>query len=80
MFYRYFDMSSGGSEKTDYSVIIIEADDESEASSIFEERFEIDPYNTTCYCCGPDFSISEYVSIEDAREYSNPDRTAEYTK
>lgn len=79
MYYRFFDMSSGGSEKTDYETIIIEAESHEEACRIFEDKFETDPYNITCDCCGQDFSISEYVDLKLAREYSNPDRTAIYT-
>jgi hypothetical protein len=62
-------MASGGGNKTDYDVIIIEADEESVAASIFEEKLDITPYDTTCDCCGPDFSISRYETLDSAQQY-----------
>ena len=49
-------MSSGGSEKTDWTTIYIELP-EDEAIEYFENRFGIDPHNVTCSCCGSDFSV-----------------------
>ena len=57
---RFFDMSSGGYEKLDYTVIWIEAPEE-EAVKIFEDIFGRDPNNVTCPCCGEDYSIYEDV-------------------
>lgn len=57
--FEFFDMSSGGSEKTDHSVITIEAQSVHQAISIFEHTFDRDPLNVTCDCCGSDFSISQ---------------------
>jgi hypothetical protein len=62
------DMCSGGSSKTDYDYIYIQAPYD-EALKIFEERFDHDPMNTTCGCCGPDFSIEESPTLEEATGY-----------
>lgn len=59
MWYRFFDMGSGGYDKTEFSNIYIEAFCEDYAVKIFENKFGISPYNITCSCCGEDFSISE---------------------
>lgn len=58
MWTKFFDMSSGGSEKLDAGVIWIEAS-EDEAIPIFEQIFDRDPYNVTCACCGSDYSVYE---------------------
>lgn len=55
---KFYDMHSGGGAKTDYEQIYIHAP-ESEAAEIFEEKFGRNPYNTTCNCCGGDYSIDE---------------------
>lgn len=55
----FSDMCSGGGEKTEYDPIYIEGDEE-EACSIFEAKFNRDPRNVTCSCCGPDFSVWEH--------------------
>lgn len=66
MFVMFFDMCSGGGEKTDYSEIIIEAESIEQAEMIFEDRFNRDPRNVTCGCCGPDFSIYEVKDTKPA--------------
>ncbi len=81
MFFRFFDMASGGRDKTKYETIIIEADNEEQAAQVFEDKFEIDPYNTTCDCCGPDYSISEYETLELAERFDKDSRKKiTYTK
>lgn len=55
---RFFDMSSGGTEKTNWEIIYIELP-VSTAINFFEQRFGINPNNITCFCCGHDFSIEE---------------------
>ena len=64
----FWDMSSGGGQKTDYKLIYIEAP-EAEAKRIFEREFDRDPDHETCSCCGPDFSIDEHESLEQATGY-----------
>lgn len=63
MYTRFYDMSSGGSEKLDACTIWIEADEDA-ACGLFESIFGIDPNNVTCSCCGADYSISEYETLE----------------
>lgn len=58
MWTKFFDMSSGGSEKTDWTEIYIELP-EDKAIKYFEDRFDRDPHNVTCSCCGSDFSVYE---------------------
>lgn len=58
MFTRFFDVASGGSEKTKHPVIWIELPYKY-AIVYFEKVFGIDPYNVTCDCCGSDYDISE---------------------
>ena len=61
MWTRFFDMSSGGKEKLEHTVIWIEAK-ERKAVWIFESMFNRSPLNVTCKCCGPDYSIDEFES------------------
>ena len=66
MFWLFHDMSSGGYDKTAYKLILIEAESEKEAVSVFYSRFNFNPNRVTCSCCGEDYSISRRESIEDA--------------
>lgn len=69
MWTRFWDMSSGGSTKIEpYDFIFIEAP-QKEAEEIFQDRFNRDPYNVTCECCGSDYSISEHSDLEQATGY-----------
>lgn len=61
----FFDMSSGGGEKLPWGIIYIEAP-EHEAIEIFKNRFDYDPNNVTCDCCGLDFSITEHETLSEA--------------
>lgn len=58
MWTRFMDMHSGGGQKLSHNLIFIEAP-EDEAIRIFENRFNRNPNNVTCSCCGSDYSISE---------------------
>lgn len=58
MWTRFFDMSSGGSEKLGTTTIWIE-ESEHEATDLFEQMFGRDPHNITCACCGEDYSVYE---------------------
>lgn len=65
----FWDMSSGGSTKLKpYDMIYIQATEDN-AIKIFEDIFDRDPYNVTCDCCGQDYSIDEYSSLEQATGY-----------
>jgi len=52
------DMRSGGSAKLAWQFVYIEAD-EPTAVRVFERLFDRDPRNTTCECCGPDYSFED---------------------
>ena len=63
---QFWDMHSGGGcKEPPYDKIYIEAP-ESEATTIFYNRFGHNPERVTCTCCGEDYSITEYESLEDA--------------
>jgi hypothetical protein len=53
----FWDMHSGGGTKIPpYNKIYVEAP-EDDARSYFQRRFERDPENVTCNCCGEDYSV-----------------------
>jgi len=62
------DMYSGGSRKTDYDFIYIQAQ-RRVAERAFAERFKRDPRDTSCVCCGRDFAVKQYESLKEATEY-----------
>jgi hypothetical protein len=65
---KFWDMYSGGYSKENHNQIFIEAP-EKEATLIFYNRFGHNPNRVTCTCCGPDYDIEEYESLEEATEY-----------
>ena len=66
---RFMDMHSGGGAKeAPYEYIYIEAP-ESEAKTIFYNRFGHNPERVSCACCGEDYSISEEESLEQATAF-----------
>ncbi len=72
---HFYDMHSGGGTKEgNYEHILIEAP-EDEAKVIFYNRFGHSPDRISCTCCGEDYSVSEYETIEEATAYH---RGAEY--
>lgn len=65
----FMDMHSGGGLKEkNYALIYIEAPID-EACVIFYNRFGHNPYRVTCTCCGEDYSVDEYQTIEAATAY-----------
>lgn len=66
MWTRFYDMHSGGGAKEKWGIIYIEAP-EQEAKVVFYNRFGHNPDRVTCTCCGNDYSISEYSSLEEAQ-------------
>lgn len=68
------DMHSGGGCKEPYQFILIEAP-EAEAKVIFQNRFSHNPDRVTCTCCGGDYSIDDYESLEQATGF---DRNAAF--
>lgn len=69
---RFHDMRSGGNLKENYNYIYIEAP-QSEAEVIFYNRFGHNPNRVSCTCCGEDYAIEEYDSLELARKYDKVD-------
>ena len=65
---RFMDMNSGGGQKEDWAYIYIEAG-QKEAVVIFYNRFGHNPHRVTCACCGPDYSIDEDDTLEEASGY-----------
>jgi len=64
MWTRFYDLHSGGLPKTKWAVIWVELP-EDEAVEWFKKRFDRDPNNVTCTCCGGDFSISCWTSWDE---------------
>jgi hypothetical protein len=62
------DMHSGGGRKTDHEYIYIELP-EREAIAYFEQRFDQDPRDVACECCGSNFSIDSAPTLEQASGY-----------
>jgi len=55
---QFYDMHSGGSKKLDWETIYIETS-KNIAEEYFEVKFGRSPFNISCDCCGPDYSVSE---------------------
>lgn len=68
MWTHFMDMYSGGSKKEKWGHIYIEAP-EIEASIIFYNRFGHNPFRVSCTCCGPDYALHEYDSLDQATAY-----------
>lgn len=69
MWTEFMDMHSGGGLKEKWEYIYIEAPEE-EAKVIFYNRFGHNPERVTCTCCGEDYSITEYKTLEEASAYN----------
>lgn len=62
-------MHSGGSTKVKpYNKLYMEAPQRI-AEIVFYNRFGRNPHRITCTCCGEDYSLSEYDSLEQASAY-----------
>jgi hypothetical protein len=68
MWTQFMDMHSGGGSKDKWEYIYIEAP-EKEAVTIFYNMFDHSPNRVTCTCCGGDYSIYEYETLEQATAY-----------
>lgn len=64
---QFWDMHSGGHQKEDFSMAFLEAPEE-KAMEIFTERYQ-HPYAVTCECCGEDYSVYEFPTLEEATSY-----------
>jgi hypothetical protein len=60
--------SGGGLKEPPYGYIYIQAPEE-EACVIFYHRFGHSPHRISCTCCGEDYSVMEYETLEDATSY-----------
>lgn len=78
---QFMDMHSGGGAKEEpYEYIYIEAT-QHEAITIFQNRFGHSPYSVACDCCGENYSISEYDTLEKATsDERNVQRLEDYIK
>lgn len=71
MWVRFSDMSSGGHSKLHIgglakTEVYIEAVSEEAAVEAFRAEFGLSPYNVTCNCCGSDFSVLKFNTLEEA--------------
>jgi len=69
MWTMFWDMHSGGGTKIPpYEKIYIEAplDD---ALRVFQSKFNENPYEVACECCGQNYSVSEYPDLLQASGY-----------
>lgn len=66
----FFDMHSGGGRKSKYELYILAGDKEA-ATEEFKKLTGRDPDHVTCYCCGEDYSVVEYDTLEDALQHHN---------
>lgn len=76
---EFMDMHSGGGQKLKWHHIFIQAPEE-KAEIIFQNRFNRNPNRVTCSCCGADYSISEWESLEQATAYERACRYAYFDK
>ena len=60
---RFIDARSGGYAKLEKKRIYIEAG-RARAIKAFKRRFNRDPENITCRCCGPDYGITECIEVD----------------
>lgn len=70
MWTHFWDMHSGGTRKLKVGHVFIEASRES-AVKVFYAMFARNPYRVTCTCCGPDYSVSEYDTVEEATKFTH---------
>jgi hypothetical protein len=66
MWWKYFDVYSGGKQKTEWSNIYVEATSEIEANKIFTEKTGRIPDNVTCECCGDDYIVTNHIDLDRA--------------
>lgn len=55
---RFNDMLGGGTQKTEWSTIFIQADVE-DATRYLNFKYRVHPNTVTCCCCGSDFSTTD---------------------
>jgi hypothetical protein len=62
----FYDMHSGGSRKNSFSCGYVQGD-EATATALFTDKYG-NPRHVTCTCCGPDYSVDEFDSLEALKE------------
>ena len=65
---KFWDMHGGGTLKGDFQYYYIN-EKQDKAAIVFYNKFGIDPYRTTCYCCGEDYAVSEHKTLTSATGY-----------
>lgn len=65
---QFMDMHSGGGKKTEYEYIYIETDEDT-ATTVFCNLFGQHPCSVACACCGSNFSVTGYDTLEEATIY-----------
>jgi hypothetical protein len=65
---RFWDMHSGGNQKLAWSMVLVNLPKD-EAIEWFENRFNRNPENVTCNCCGEDYSISSAETLEELTKF-----------
>ena len=60
---HFYDLHSGGEAKTEHESIAIEGEEEV-ARDRLESMFGVSSYGVSCECCGSDFSVTEFESLE----------------
>lgn len=75
----FWDMHSGGGTKLAWDKIYIEAPEDI-AVRVFAAKFDRQADNVTCPCCGEDYSVSEYDSLEEASAYHRGDGPSSFRK
>lgn len=63
--YCFRDNWSGGSRKTEWDEIWIQAEDKVRAADVFEARTETNAYWEACECCGSNFDITEHEAVQE---------------
>ena len=83
MWTKFWDMSSGGRTKLDQIDYVLIELPEDEAIAYFKAQFGRDPRAGTCACCGPDYEIMSFKTLQEAtafhrnceKAYFRPDGT-----
>jgi hypothetical protein len=67
---RFYDMHSGGSSKTRWDVIYVQAESEADAIARFKHHTDKNPEAVACTCCGQNFSIiPKCASLEESSKF-----------
>lgn len=65
--FKFCDMHTRGRlTNKPYEFIFIEAEEILSAIEVFDQRFKQSPYSSKCPCCGCNYTIMEYSTLEAA--------------